>query len=332
MKFNFTLPWGQLKEACVGAVYPEHFFSQVKDKNIRSHLDRILCETIEDLDNIANILKSLGIRVHRPVVPDNVSVTDFVDEDNKITASKANSNNLIPRPPLQVRDSFFICDDTLYQTRTDGPYIQTMIDSFEGKKQNLTKCNFDAPLVTVNGDELFVDILEVPNLQDCLKEHFPNKKLHMVSTGGHNDAVFSIIKEGVLITVENPELYKDTFPNWNILHCPTASWKSSMQNFRMLKKENKKHWWSPNANENPEFIKFVDTWCTQWVGHATETVFDVNCLVINKNLVLINNHNQEVESFLKLHQVDVLVAPLRHRFFWDGGIHCVTNDLTRENQ
>jgi hypothetical protein len=134
----------------------------------------------------------------------------------------------------------------------------------------------------------------------------------------------------VLLTLEDPALYKDTFPGWDIMHCPTASWKSSLKDFRQLKRQNGGRWWSPEATNNFEFISFVDNWLTQWVGYAAETVFDVNCLVVNENLVLINNHNQEVETFLKKHNVETIVVPFRHRFFWDGGIHCITNDLRRD--
>lgn len=330
MNFNYTVPWGQLRKVCVGSVYPESFFAPVKDNRIKSSLNRILNETQEDLDHIAYCLQSMGICVYRPQIPTGISVLDFLDSNNKITKTTAKSNNLIPRPPLQLRDSFFVCDNFLYQTRTDGTYVQNMIDNFLGQKKDLTYLNFDAPLVTVYGNTLFVDTLDIPELATQLSSVITNKKIYSVASGGHNDAVFSIIKEGVLITLEDPSLYADTFPNWNILHCPSASWQSTMKDFRLIKKANGKHWWSPDSNNNMQFVEFVDTWCTQWVGKAAETVFDVNCLVINENLVMINNHNKEVEDFLKKHKIDVIVAPLRHRFFWDGGIHCVTNDLFRD--
>lgn len=330
MNFNFNNPWETLREACVGSVYPETFFNAVVDSKVRTHLDRILLETIEDLDNIADTLTSMGVKVHRPYVPGNLSITDFTDINDHITLKTANSNSLIPRPPLQVRDSFFVCGDTLYQTRHDGPYVQELINSFGNNQVDLTDNNFDAPLVTVVGNQLFVDTLEIPSLHNTIVQAFPNKHITSVSTGGHNDAVFSVIKPGVLITLEDPALYKTTFPGWDILSIPTQSWKA-LKDFRQLKKQNGGRWWSPNAVDNIEFIKFVDTWCNQWVGFAAETVFDVNCLVVNENLVLINNHNVEVESFLKRHGTDTIVVPFRHRFFWDGGIHCVTNDLIRKS-
>jgi hypothetical protein len=330
MNFNFNNPWDQLLEACVGSVYPEKFFSAVVDTTVRNHLERILIETIEDLDHIASTLTKLGVTVHRPIIPENLSITDFTDVNDQITLKTANSNSLIPRPPLQVRDSFFVCGDTLYQTRHDGPYIQNLLESLGGKQVDLTDDQFDAPLVTVFGNQLFVDTLEMPNLQTTVTRAFPGKQITAVSTGGHNDAVFGVIKPGVLITLEDPALYQTTFPGWDILSVPTQSWRA-LKDFRSLKKQNGGRWWSPNAVSNPEFVKFVDTWCNQWVGFAAETVFDVNCLVVNKNLVLINNHNDQVESFLKRHGTDTIVVPFRHRFFWDGGIHCVTNDLVRQS-
>ena len=327
---KFSIPWATLKEACVGSVYPVGFFDDVADQQIKNSLNRILTETIEDLDHIVRVLNNLGVTVHRPAVPGDLSINQFVDTNNQITKETAKSNSLLPRPPLQVRDSFFVCDDTLYQTRTDGPYIQSMINAFAGPTVDLTEHNFDAPLVTVFGNQLFVDTLEIPTLGDTVQQIFPNKQVTAVATGGHNDAVFSIIKPGVLITLEDPALYQDTFPGWDILSIPTQSWRSDLKDFRRLKVQNGGRWWSPGAVNNSEFVEFVDNWLTNWVGYAAETVFDVNCLVVNENLVLINNHNQEVETFLKRHNVDVIVTPLRHRFFWDGGIHCVTNDLVRE--
>jgi len=47
---------------------------------------------------------------------------------------------------------------------------------------------------------------------------------------------------------------------------------------------------------------------------------------------LVNNYNQQVFDFLKQHGIEAVVAPFRHRFFWDGGIHCITSDLVRDGE
>ena len=43
-----------------------------------------------------------------------------------------------------------------------------------------------------------------------------------------------------------------------------------------------------------------------------------------------NNYNKDVFAHFKKHKVEPIVFNFRHRFFWDGGIHCITQDLYRE--
>ena len=44
----------------------------------------------------------------------------------------------------------------------------------------------------------------------------------------------------------------------------------------------------------------------------------------------LNNYNKKVFDFLEKHHIAPVIAPFRHRWFWDGGVHCVTQDLYRE--
>ena len=34
----------------------------------------------------------------------------------------------------------------------------------------------------------------------------------------------------------------------------------------------------------------------------------------------------------KKHKVEPIIFNFRHRYFWDGGIHCITQDLYREGK
>jgi hypothetical protein len=43
-----------------------------------------------------------------------------------------------------------------------------------------------------------------------------------------------------------------------------------------------------------------------------------------------NPNNEQVNAFLKKHHVEPVYVPWRHRFFWDGGLHCITLDLQRK--
>ena len=41
-------------------------------------------------------------------------------------------------------------------------------------------------------------------------------------------------------------------------------------------------------------------------------------------------HFSRFYEFLKKHNVEPVYVPWRHRYFWDGGLHCITLDLYRE--
>ena len=52
--------------------------------------------------------------------------------------------------------------------------------------------------------------------------------------------------------------------------------------------------------------------------------------MINETTVCVSNYNKDVFDYFKKHKIDPIIVPLRHRFFWDGGLHCCSVDLVRE--
>ena len=38
-----------------------------------------------------------------------------------------------------------------------------------------------------------------------------------------------------------------------------------------------------------------------------------------------------IRDRLKQEGVELVVSKIRHRYFWDGGVHCVTVDLERDS-
>ena len=90
--------------------------------------------------------------------------------------------------------------------------------------------------------------------------------------------------------------------------------------------------WGPNEETNEYLTEFVDTWVNKWVGVVDETVFDVNMLSINQDVIICNNYNKQVFDFFKKHKVEPIICNFRHRYFWDGGIHCITQDFYREGE
>ena len=110
---------------------------------------------------------------------------------------------------------------------------------------------------------------------------------------------------------------------------PHQSW-SKVKDFTELKKKNLGKWWIPGFEQDQDVIDTVKTWLTHWTGYVEETVFDVNMLIVDPKNVIVFNYNKQVFDAFHRYGITPHVINFRHRYFWDGGIHCVTSDLHRE--
>jgi hypothetical protein len=329
MIYNYNAPWHTLKKVCLGRSYSPEFYSEIKNSKIKDLLMKIAQETEEDYSNIQTVLEQANVEVVRPIIPED-SILNYIDVNGCITHAVANSFTLIPRPPMQPRDSQLIVGADLIATNNEITAYGDVMDITDAitLKHGLS---FDAPYVTVIGNDLIVDRRDQPWLDSFIQKQFPDRRVTAVDIGGHNDAVFAPIKPGVIISTYDNTNYSETFPDWEVFYVERQSW-NAIPEWRKLKHSNAGKWWMPGEETNTEFTEFVETWLTNWLGYVEETVFDVNMLVLNERTVMVNNYNQEVFEFLKRRNVEPIVAPFRHRFFWDGGIHCITSDLYREGE
>lgn len=324
---NYHAPWHQLQSVIVGRCYSENFFEPIKNANIRESLQRIARETEQDYANIVNILSQLGITVVRPTIDCDLTIMDFVNQQGSIDFATAKSCTLIPRPPMQPRDSVLVIGNTVLGTAAEFDWFDTLIAS-DCKHCLGQEQWFDAPLVTPVGDTVIVDCRNHAWLAKLIQSWFPQHKIKPVYIGGHNDAVFCLPRPGMIIGTYHAQNYNETFPGWQVYHLENQSW-DAVPAWRQLKHSNSNKWWVPEAVANPDFAQFVDTWLNQWTGYVQETVFDVNMLSVNESQILVNNYNRELFAYFKTQGIEPIVAGFRHRFFWDGGIHCVTSDLHR---
>jgi hypothetical protein len=88
-------------------------------------------------------------------------------------------------------------------------------------------------------------------------------------------------------------------------------------------------WYVTGQTPTPEFSHYVNTYLTEWTGSVAETVFDVNCLVLDEENVVFSNYNKKVFDFCRKHNIEPIVCNMRHKYFFDGGISCVTQDIRR---
>jgi hypothetical protein len=350
IKPNVHCQWHQLKTVCLGNTYAPEFYEAINDSELRDLLQRIAYETLEDYQNINNVLKELGVDVIRQTLDPNDSIINHV-EAPVISPVAGVAGSLYKRtpidpPPMCPRDHYMILgNQLLYTTKHSnlGPIISGNVDSkyiinpnsYEllGHKNYIDENyeQFWAPAVTRVGKDLFVDLYDFPNLSVWFKTHFPEYRVHTVKVGGHNDGVFSPVKPGLIISCVGFDHYKETFPGWEVCYLEGESWEK-VNGWWDLKKKNRGKWWVPGEESNKKLIEFVNTWLNDWMGYVEESVFDVNVLVINEKQVLVSNYNKQAFEAFKRHGMEPIIVPWRHRYFWDGGLHCITLDLERDGE
>lgn len=320
-QINYNAPWHQLKHTWVGATYGPEFYEPIQDHRVRDSLQKIAMETEEDYQNLITLLHKLGVSTSRPKMDVNQNIMDFVNLEGRITCGNSHSYTLIPRPPMQPRDSILIVGQELLCTLEESHVFYPQSER--------TPLDFDAPMVTVIGRHLIVDCRDYVWLPSFLQKRFPDRKVVPVNIGGHNDAVFCPVRPGLIISSYHHDNYQETYPGWEVKYIENQSWNAIPQ-WRQYKHANASKWWVPDSDNSKEFATFVDTWLNNWLGYVEETVFDVNMLQIDERTVLVNNYNKDMFDFFKSKHIEPIIATFRHRFFWDGGIHCITGDTYRE--
>jgi arginine deiminase len=89
-------------------------------------------------------------------------------------------------------------------------------------------------------------------------------------------------------------------------------------------------WWIPGFEHDADLVDLVETYFPHWTGYVEETLFDLNMIVIDPKNVIVCHYNKQIFDALSARGITAHVVPFRHRYFWDGGIHCITSDLHRE--
>jgi len=221
------------------------------------------------------------------------------------------------------------------QLLSDKTWVHTELEDIV-KREIPVNFPTSAPSITVVGQDIYVDVnteMDSVLVNYYFKEFakmFPKFRINFLNHGGHSDGCFHTIKPSAILSLNEIQTYSKTFPDWDVCYLPDQNW-SKVKSFKKLKIKNQGKWWLPGEEDNNEFTHFVETWLQDWVGYVEETVFDVNVLVLDKKHVCVSQQdNKIVNAFLKKHNMEPVYVPWRHRYFWDGGLHCITLDLVRE--
>jgi hypothetical protein len=182
------------------------------------------------------------------------------------------------------------------------------------------------------GQDLFVGTeaynQDVDQIKSVINQEFTATRNHIVNTGGHSDGTYCPVCPGLIISLQDVPTYADTFPGWEVVYLPNQSW-DAVKEFTQLKHKNQGRWWIPGFENDQQVVDVVESWLQHWTGYVEETVFDVNMLIVDPKNVIVFNYNKTVFDAFDRYGITAHIVPFRHRYFWDGGIHCLTSDLDR---
>ena len=332
IKISTHSPFQKLEAVLIGQGVDKNFFNFINDEKIRVPLNRIVKETNEDLENIKKVCEQFGAKVFQS------KPLEYKEEFFK-------NSSAVPVPPIQPRDVHLTLGDKVYCTSTEKVwhYINDIVD--ENCVINLFDLAYNDGGSYKGGEMLngascykVGSRIIIPNIVDETIRNFSvnffknlGYEVIITTDQGHSDGIMSVLKPGVIISLMDSVNYRKSFPNWEVLYIKDQSW-SKLTPWLNFKAKSKGRWWVPGEESNEFLLKFVDTWLNKWVGYVEETVFDVNMFSLSEEVVLVNNYNKEVFDFLKKHKIEPVICPFRHRYFWDGGLHCLTLDLKRQGE
>ena len=307
----------------LGNNFTPEFFNGLPDA-AADPLKRICDETLEDLAGFRSILEDFGVKVIQPELDNSLR---FIDEHRGMTKDYG-------RGPLQPRDEQLILGNRGYTWNRDHPAITKCLIDYDPKTvvmPHVDRSGFNSATVFMIGKDIYQPGLPTAKFATTYDHIFRNHRRNILSDDlGHTDGCFHTIKPGAILSIYDIDNYDSTFPGWDVCYLEGETW-AKVEGWLKLKIKNEGSWYLAGEETNDEFIHFVNTWLSDWVGYVEESVFDVNVLVLDEHHVCISNpHNETVNAFLKKHKMEAIYVPWRHRFFWDGGLHCITLDLVRE--
>ncbi len=341
-----------LEEMIIGSAYPPAAYDMLEDVELRSMLQRIAIETEEDLQAIQRVLEAEGVVVKRPRI-----LFDLYRKVEDRVSLKLLDLGLwrtgYPNPPLWPRDLTIAFDNKILSTYSRSPnrwvegqhfydiffdYFQKGADwrslppplldpeakSYEQYEDKsllyhaacFLKCGRDI-FHTLPGKQMAGARGTEAGLEWVKRQIGEGFRFHAVKRIGHLDGKIALIKPGLLLSWIPKSDLPDCLQSWDVIFLDKRG--SIPPEFEVMrgKRYYKDH---------------VSRYLSEWIGSVEETYFDVNIISVNENLVLLNGHNADLEGKLNAYGVKCIPVDFRHRYFWDGGLHCISLDVRRRGE
>jgi len=338
-----------LESVIVGDTYSPGDVDHLLSNNT-TQFNRILEETKQDLDHLADFLKQGNVEVLRPTLYryDSLKMPEFKVQ--------------LPIAPVVPRDALMVIGNTIIQTYTS--YTDRYFDSvsyysiFESMfRQGYRWISQPPPmLIDLNTEhDWFVsDRTYKDKLSDRVLWH---------------TATMYRVGDAVIVNHEGPG--STTGLEWCRRELPEFKFYSNTgtrfqgfghidHGFIMIDDETVIHAgidWVPECLRNKQLIDvsdclpalkldryaqdyaqarnkidvaWLDKYLENWRGYSQEVCFDLNVLVIDRHNIVFARYIPDLFAKLKTLQIDCHVIPQRHYLFWEGGIHCSTLDIKRK--
>lgn len=273
---------------------------------------QVIDESNEDLEKFCDLLRKEDVNVLRPDRNISPKYYNYCPRDTVLVHDK----KIIAAPmALAARTSEYLAmvdDLETYSEVIAAPepdrsklYNVDCIGNPDILALNNTDPCFDAANILRANDQLFYLVSNSGNESGVqwLQNQFTDCKVYEVRdiySYMHIDSTIAFLREGLMLV--NPSRVKDIkqLPeylwNWDVIYAP-----------------------------EPVDIGFYPGYCnaSKWVS--------VNCFSINPNLVVVEEHQDNLRVELERHGLEVAMMPLRHARTLGGCFHCVTLDIERQH-
>jgi N-dimethylarginine dimethylaminohydrolase len=273
---------------------------------------QVIDESNEDLEQFCDLLRIEGVNVLRP--------------DKKV---EPKYYNYCPRDTVLVHDNKIVAAPMALTART-SEYL-SMIDDLETYSEviaapdpdrkklynldclgnpdvlalNETEPCFDAANILRANDDLYYLVSNSGNEKgaEYLQSIFPDKKVHKIKgvySYMHLDSTIAFLREGLMLLnsarIKSVDQLPVSLRNWDII-------------------------WAPQPVDIGHYPGYCNA--STWVS--------VNLFSINPNLVVVEEHQDNLRREIEKHKIDVAMMPIRHARTLGGCFHCVTLDIERNH-
>jgi hypothetical protein len=301
----------RLQKVLLGSIPTSKTLQGILKKPIPKVIEKVLAETQEDLDQIKGQYEKLGVEV--------LSYPVETLEDS-----------------INVRNGFIVVDDHMWVSDKSDSLrtLYNQIDQVTFLGHNEGYC----PDIYIHDEYAILDRLPPMAFEYWRKKLSVKRKIITAFNEGHSDGIYCNVGDKIWLTNGQALPFKKHWPGVPVMELSTSNkglindWEPVEKMFRSKELHKTQGRYLIAKNElNKTDIEFIDEYLDKWLGYCEETLFDINLSIIDDKNVMAISQNSLVYDRLESLDIKVHKVPFRHRFFWDGGLHCITNDLVRKS-